>query len=274
MNTSQSNSDSEDANVPEYSPTSGPLSKLNQGFHQTYERLITQSIKKLGNSLPVIALIQDDVTLLVEETIQTEQFIPSFYHDLKSLSHVPFDLQLLASSVARHGMDPVAVVDLRAKKNQIAAALKAIVEFPHESQEPSRRLLELSQSFVERLLVENQFSDGQLAEFLSSVVPLIRANFGLAVRLELNRLHEIISAWRKDLGETLWRQAYVVICARHQPRYRHAARQYFGRLLGETEGKAAEGEDRIIYAEGVHNINFAKVLLAQQIEHEKIEQHR
>ena len=272
MNTNQGNSDFEETKVSEFSPTSGPLSDVNRGFHQTYERLISQSFDELGDSLPVIVLLGDDANLLVDKTVRTEPFIPSFYHDLKSLCHVPFDLQLLASGVAGERIDQIAVLELEEKKIQIRAAYKALAQLPLEAQLPSRQLLELSQAFVERLLSEKELSDGRLAEFLSGVVPLLRTNFGLAVRLELDRLHEIICEWREDLRETLWQQTYVVICARHQPRYRHAARQYFGRLFGESEGKAAEEEERIIYAEGMQDIDSAKVLLARHIVDQKASQ--
>lgn len=58
---------------------------------------------------------------------------------------------------------------------------------------------------------------------------------------------------------------YVVICGAHQPRYREAACQYFSRLLLQAEGSAAEREDRVVYAEGLCDIDAALDLLARHI---------
>ena len=87
----------------------------------------------------------------------------------------------------------------------------------------------------------------------------------LAVCIELEQLHALIGRWRNDLGEGRWAGLYVVICGAHQPRYREATCQYFGRLLHQPEGSAAEREDRLVYAEGLCDINAALDLLARHI---------
>ena len=49
------------------------------------------------------------------------------------------------------------------------------------------------------------------------------------------------------------------------PRYREAACQYFGRLLHQPEGSGAEQEDRLVYAEGLCDVDSALDLLARHI---------
>ena len=67
-------------------------------------------------------------------------------------------------------------------------------------------------------------------------------------------------SWRDALG---W--PVLVICGAHQPRYREATCQYFGQLLHQPEGYGAEGEDRLVYGEGLCDINAALDLLARHI---------
>jgi hypothetical protein len=83
-------------------------------------------------------------------------------------------------------------------------------------------------------------------------------------KLELESLHALLGRWRNDLSERRWAGLYVVICA-HQPRYREAACQYFGRLLHQPEGSGAEREDRLVYAEGLCDVDSALDLLARHI---------
>jgi hypothetical protein len=85
------------------------------------------------------------------------------------------------------------------------------------------------------------------------------------VCIELEQLHTLIGRWRNHLGERRWAGLYVVICAAHQPRYREATCQYFGRLLHQPEGHGAEREDRLVYGEGLCDVDAALDLLARHI---------
>jgi hypothetical protein len=83
--------------------------------------------------------------------------------------------------------------------------------------------------------------------------------------MELEQLHALLGRWRNHLGEARWAGLYVVICGFHQPRYREAACQYFARLLHKPDGSAAEREDRLVYAEGLCDVDGALDLLARRI---------
>jgi hypothetical protein len=85
------------------------------------------------------------------------------------------------------------------------------------------------------------------------------------VCIELEQLHALVGRWRNDLGERHWPGLYVVICSAHQPRYREAVCQYFGRLLHQPESLGAEREDRLVYAEGPCDVDAALDLLARHI---------
>ena len=60
-------------------------------------------------------------------------------------------------------------------------------------------------------------------------------------------------------------EPFAAICGAHQPRYREATCQYFGRLLHQPEGYGAEREDRLVYGEGLCDVNAALDLLARHI---------
>jgi hypothetical protein len=85
------------------------------------------------------------------------------------------------------------------------------------------------------------------------------------VCIELEQLHALLGRWRNDLGERRWAGMYVVICGAHQPRYREATCQYFGQLLHQPEGYGAQREDRLVYGEGLCDVNTALDLLARHI---------
>jgi hypothetical protein len=45
-------------------PQNEPFAAINFSFHEPYTRLVEQVVAQLGDSVPVIALIGDDATLL------------------------------------------------------------------------------------------------------------------------------------------------------------------------------------------------------------------
>src|SRR6516164_4136372 len=75
-------------------PPNEPFAAINVSFHETYTRLVEQVLAQLGDNVPVIVLIGDDATLLCDNGEQCEQVIPARYHELKSLGHLAFGVQL------------------------------------------------------------------------------------------------------------------------------------------------------------------------------------
>ena len=57
----------------------------------------------------------------------------------------------------------------------------------------------------------------------------------------------------------------MVVCAGHAPRYKESTRTYFCRLLGETHGLGAKGEERVVYAEGAETEEEALRLGAEHL---------
>jgi hypothetical protein len=105
-------------------------------------------------------------------------------------------------------------------------------------------LLCRARALVDRVLAEGVVDFDRLQEHIRALASHAFETAQLAVCIELEQLHALLGRWRNDLGERRWAGLYVVICGAHQPRYREAACQYFGQLLHEAEGSAAEREDR------------------------------
>jgi hypothetical protein len=122
-----------------------------------------------------------------------------------------------------------------------------------------------ARTLVDTVLEEGVVDFDRLKEHVRALASHALETAQLAVCIELEQLHTLLARWRNDLGERRCSGMYVVICGAHQPRYREAACQYFGRLLHQVESSAAEREDRLVYAEGLCDIQAALDLLARHI---------
>jgi hypothetical protein len=160
--------------------------------------------------------------------------------------------------------------ELHEKRAQIRDAQTAINALPagascSSTMKAPAELLCRARTLVDRVLAEGAVDFNRLEEQLGALASHALETAQLAVCIELEQLHALLGRWRKDLGEQRWAGMYVVICGAHQPRYREAVCQYFGRLLHQAESKAAEQEDRLVYAEGLCDVDAALDLLARHV---------
>ena len=250
-------------------PQNGPFDAINVGFHVTYTRLVEQVLAQLGESVPVIVLIGDDATLLCDGREQHEQVIPVRYHELKALAHLAFGVQLTLMANGSGRLTELTANELHEKRAQIreaqAAANSASTTPTVTIAKAPAELLCHARTLVDSVLAEDVVDFERLHEQIRALASHALETAQLAVCIELEQLHALIGRWRNDLGEGRWAGLYVVICGAHQPRYREATCQYFGRLLHQPEGSAAEREDRLVYGEGLCDVNAALDLLARHI---------
>ena len=256
-------------------PQNEPFAAINFSFHETYTRLVEQVLAQLGDRVPVIVLIGDDATLLCDGREQREQVIPARYHELKALGHLAFGVQLTLMANGRGRLSDVTVTELHQKRAQIRETLAIINASPigesrsaascSSTMKAPDELLCRARTLVDTVLEEDEVDFDRIQEHISALASHALETAQLAVCIELEQLHALLTRWRNDLGERRWAGMYVVICGAHQPRYREAACQYFSRLLLQAEGSAAEREDRVVYAEGLCDIDAALDLLARHI---------
>ena len=247
-------------------PRAGPLAAANFGFHETYTRLVEQTLTQLGERVPVLVLIGDDLTLLCEGQQRGEEVIPARYHELKALAHIAFGVQLTLMANGEEHLSDATARELRAKRAQTldAQAVADTLLEPTASQAPAE-LLRHALALIDRALAVGVVDFKLLGHEIRALASLALQAARLAVHIELERLHDIVGRWREHLSEARWAEAYAVICGNHQPRYREAASQYFARLLHESQGVAAEREDRLLYGEGLDDLDAALDLLARHI---------
>ena len=254
----------------ELRPSNEPFASINVGFHETYTRLVEQVLAELGDSVPVVVLIGDDATLLCDGGEQREQVMPARYHELKALAHLAFGVQLTLMANKSGRLTELTANELHKKHAQIREAQAAVnASTTCASCSPKMKapagLLCRARALVDRVLAEGVVDFDRLQEHVRALASHAFETAQLAVCIELEQLHALLGRWRNDLGERRWAGLYVVICGAHQARYREAACQYFGQLLHEAEGSAAEREDRLVYGEGLTDIDAALDLLARHI---------
>jgi len=252
-----------------FPPRNEPFAAINIGFHQSYTRLVKQVLAQLGDSVPVIVLIGDDATLLCDGGEQREQVIPARYHELKALAHLAFGVQLTLMANGSGRVSEVTASELHEKRAQIqevqaaANASSPCASLP--TMKAPAELLCRARILVDRVLAEGVVDFERLKEHVRALASHALETAQLAVCSELEQLDALLGRWRNSAGERSWAGLYVVICGAHQPRYREAACQYIGRLLREPDGSAAEREDRLVYGEGLCDVDAALDLLARHI---------
>ena len=251
-------------------PPNEPFAAINASFHETYTRLVEQVLSQLGDSVPVIVLIADDATLLCDGEEQREQVIPARYHELKALAHLAFGVQLMLMANGNGRLTELTASELHERRGQIREAQAATNASPINAcssltTKAAAELLCRTRALVDRVLAEGVVDFDRLQEHVRALASHSLETAQSAVCIELEQLHALLGRWHNHVGETRWAGLYVVICGAHQPRYREATCQYFGRLLHEPEGCGAEREDRLVYAEGLCDVNAALDLLARHI---------
>jgi hypothetical protein len=257
------------AEARELPPRNGPFAEINVGFHEIYTRLVEQVLAQLGDSVPVVVLIGDDATLLCDGGEQREQVIPARYHELKALAHLAFGVQLTLMANGSGRLTELTASELHEKRAQIREAQAAINASPaFASSSPTMKgpaeLLCRARTLVDRVLAEGVVDFERLHEHVRALASHALDTAQLAVCIELEQLHALLSRWRNDLGETRWAGLYVVICGAHQPRYREAACQYFGSTC--SRDTSLTSGPRISYSAtgGVFRRTFLPTLPAQK----------
>jgi hypothetical protein len=244
------------------------INDLNEAFHHNYSQAIQRSYESLGQrDTPAIVVSGDHVTLFHDGKQETVSIIPELYQQVKSISHVSFGIYV---TLANNGFGPLAD-DIRAdaayQLDLIEQGLDIldILAIPAGFVALQRDTLTAAAAIVRDVLESGRIDREQFLAFGRTSAPLYLDNAALAARLELDQLHEVIGRWRKQLGPDAWEKVYVVICAAHQARYRETTKQYFQRLFHEAEGLGANFENRVVYAEHIHDNEAALQLLARHL---------
>ncbi|MGB3716483.1 MAG: hypothetical protein WA996_18850 [Candidatus Promineifilaceae bacterium] len=251
-----------------YDPFESVITALNQDFHHSYNLLIHNTHQSLGRrGHPVIIMERDRVILLHNGQQESFEVIPHLYHLIKSISHISFGIYVILANNDFGPLKEEVRHDLLSKRELIKEALSILDDepIPANHLESQRRTLQNGLTMIEDVLASGDVDPGQIRNFGSNNAPLYLKNAALTVSLELDVLHDTVMKWKEKMSPENWANVYVVVCAGHQARYREASKQYFQRLLHDKEGLGADRENRVVYAESIHDVNAALDLLARHI---------
>jgi hypothetical protein len=221
-------------------------------YRDTKERAVT------GGG-PVILVVGDELVMVYGRSRTVARFTPAFYHDLKSISHVPSALYCLAAYRPSGVWDNAIMYELRQYRNRVAAARRLIGGRMLSDAQVGRQeaILSLSLEFIDGILAKGCADKQSVTAFADRVQPLRKGNTVEAIRAQLDTLHRQVGAWRATLTQKEWERLTVIMTAPQLPRKDNLAVDYFSRLLGE----AREGK-RVVYAEALFVKAVALDLLA------------
>jgi len=180
------------------------------------------------------------------------------YDRAKAVSHVPAAIHLTVRG--RVGVD---------LSDDVLALLRAldqeVVDIQSQLPGPENGLLRECHEFLERVIDERAATTEAMTSFAEATLDPMAEVIRLGTRVYLEALHAAVSRWSEGWDDETWSRLLVVICAGHAPRYKESTRTYFQRLLGETHGLGAKGEERVVYAEAVESEDDAIRLGAEHL---------
>lgn len=245
------------------------LGQLNSAFRQYYAHARKQAME--AND-PVIICFGDRLQLNIGDQKTSAPMVPEQYTVLKTVDHVPLAIfSVLTRPAAKDSGNSETIllneaqaanlrniIDLvmvaRPELNDYLASSGALNKITIERQS---QILDKSLNFAERVLKAGRTNEAELRSFTRSLKEPLLANAYEAISAQLSTIDKVVGKWKQDMGKDKWQKLKVVIISGHMPRNQHAALQYFGKVLKQSQ----EGE-RIIYAEGALDEADALTLMA------------
>ena len=218
------------------------LFDLNEQFLTTYDRARHHLLSQID---PLIICNGDNATIVFRGSRYEEQITPKLYHDLKSISHIPFKIYLTVMfedgqlSEKNYGELKQYLQDIH--------SLRDTIQFPSDIQQNQYDIIDLSVEYLRKILKTKYIDQSDLKTFCQQARILFSININLAARAQLDMLHSNIRPWYEDrFNDTERRSLKIVIMGPKTARYGFLVKAYFYALLGERQ----EGK-HIIYVESV-----------------------
>jgi len=221
---------------------SDDLFRLNEQFLSTYERARNHLISITN---PLIICNGDNATIIFRGNRYEEQVIPKIYHDLKSISHIPFKIYLTVMFESEN-LSKNNYLELEQYLKDIRILRKSI-QFPSDIQKNQYDIIDLSIEYLLVILETKLIDQIQLKTFCQQAQILFSINMDLAARAQLDMLDSKMRPWYQDqFNDTERDTLKIIIMGPKTARHGFLTKSYFYALLGERhEGK------HIIYVESV-----------------------
>ena len=245
------------------------ITRMNDQFRRDYAQERT-NIKEA--SFPVIVANGDKIILMRKDSRDERNFIPAAWSVLKSVDHVPLALFVLLESKTDKPLSEETLSSLAALRTKTAAArpevLAALTAEPLLGPAAVTRngeMLDRSLTFMDAVLERRTVTSAQVALLAASMSRPSMLNADDAEILELTLLDKAVQGWHTQLTAGEWQKLRIVVMGGHMPREQDRRMQYFSMLLNQKREGA-----RIVYVEGIDDVDKALDLMATHILDERI----
>ncbi len=208
-------------------------------------------------------MVKGDALIFMRDGERKERpLVPSDYHRLKALSHIPLALQVKLMPLAGQHLSSADLDALKTYRETLHQAMTEVekTDLPPAALARSRRIAAASWLLLESTLQKESVSEKSLRAYLRFMSPLVLAEARDAAAMQLKALDDAMQAWRQDLKPEEWRGFHVVVMGAHMAREQEIAMQYFLKLTHEKR----EGR-RVIFLEGQWDEAKALDLLATHL---------
>jgi hypothetical protein len=194
----------------------------------------------LTNHLSPVIVVQNDYRGGLYSLVSNGQVLESLhpvdeiFELAKSIAHIPLGIftilaqylpkQVPASQSARidpHDLDMVAfkgpgdgwIQPLQDFSTTIDMARRQLEEakLPDDLQKSCANILDRAREFIADATRSRSFDMKSFEDFSGSVYPNIRANMYWASKVQIEGVTDIMTRWRKQLGDDAWKGLYVVV---------------------------------------------------------------
>ena len=236
-----------------------PLASLNGIFRTWYA---AEKSRRLEHPGPVVMVKGDALVFLRNGERKEVPLIPSGYHRLKAVSHIPLALAVKLGPLTGKSLGAADLAALRGYLATLHAAMSAVGKgsLLPAALARSQRIAAASWLLLESTVDKGVVSEKALRTYLRFMSPLVLAEARDAAAMQLDALDGNMRAWRGDLTPGEWRGFHVVLMGAHMAREQEITMQYFLRLTGEKR----EGR-RVIFLEGHWDEAKALDLLATHL---------
>ncbi len=235
------------------------LKALNETFRTWYAQ---EKARRLENPGAVVMMKGDALVFLRRGERKELPFLPTRYHHLKAVSHIPLALDVKLGPRIGKPLSPedrAALAGYQATLHQAMGELGMTAD-PSPAQARAQRIAAASWLLLQSTLEKGLVSEPALRAYLRLMVPLVLAEAREAAAVELSALDAAMQAWRKELEPGEWSSFHVVVMGAHMAREQEIALQYFLRRTGEKR----EGT-RVVFLEGQWDEAKALDLLATHL---------
>jgi hypothetical protein len=236
---------------------SGPLSEVNERFHEAYQRARAEACRQQESRRLVIryAFGTIEARWNGKDLGPPVVLFTPYVHALKAVSHAVFLAALLfdePAGTARDAHVAAALQDIEALRAALGDPSSAAAKLLPAGQRPRQTDILALTSAALLALRDHRFDEDARRDYFSAVRAPLGENLREASADVLTLLHRTVQGWKRQVDAAdpnAWASVVVVAAVAHQARAREVAVQYFERMLGETVSEGASGEDRLVIVE-------------------------